>query len=81
MPIDRPDPGDAPDGPAVPDTPRPRGMPSRPPDTADHDAYRARVERSYAKETVPSRPNRIRRPRVLADKESAGPSGMRHLEA
>src|SRR5262249_55833363 len=27
------------------------------------------------------RPNRIRHPRVLADKESAGPSGSRHLEA
>jgi hypothetical protein len=49
--IDRPDSGDAPgapDGPAVPDTPRPRAMSPRPPDTADHDAYRARVERSYA---------------------------------
>jgi len=52
VPIDRPDPADAPgapdapDGRAAPDTSRPRGAP--PPDSAVHDAYRAHVERSYA---------------------------------
>ena len=51
MPIDRPDPSDAydaPDGPAIPETPRQRSAPPPRPDAAARDAYRAHVERSYA---------------------------------
>jgi hypothetical protein len=51
VPIDRPDPADAcdaPNGPAVPETPRPRCAPVPLPDAAARDAYRAHVERSYA---------------------------------